>query len=196
MKESEKQFDEKWYLPEKFRVTPELTPQMLKILEQSDERQKELAEIFGSPNATPQMRERARAVMIRDRFESYDRETQENLPDAQKSEWANAYAILGRYDYAVNVAPTGNERVEYHDIWLAVWRDESETCAHPDNHHYAEKDVYSVKLNADAVLMKCNICRFRNVKPIPQFIEEGRQKRAEYRNRFTGEHPHNLRNKE
>lgn len=194
MKKSEQQFDERWDLPEKFRITAELTPKMRKILEESDAQQKELLSAFGGiSQQTPQTRERARAAMICEKYESMmTNDLFKVLPNAQKSEWANAYAILGRYDQATNISPTGDERAEYHDIWEAVWRDETETCEHPEHHHYAEKDVFSVKLNADCVLMKCNICRFRNVLPPPEFLTAARAKRAEHRNRFTGENPHNL----
>lgn len=162
---SEQIFEEKWQLPEKFRLTDEL-------LEKSDAEQSELRDLYKLENSSPVSAERKRALA-----QISDLLNIENPTDAQKSQLAESYAVLGRFDKACEIAPTAFEQNDYADIWIAVHRDESEWCAHPKSARYAEKDVFSVELDAEAILYRCNTCRFRNVAPIDAELAGQRAKR-------------------
>lgn len=177
---SEELFEQKWSLPEKFRLTDEL-------LEQNNQRQREWRETLGVPTVSPQHKARQRALLVRQEYEQAGNTSL--LPATQLSQLAEAYATLGRFDKAADLAPTDGERAEYLEFWSAVWRDDSASCAHGDGHYYAERDVFSVKLDADAVIMRCNMCGFRNCVPLPAEIEDQRKKRRAAREKFSGRHP-------
>ena len=171
--QSEQQFDEQWHLPEKFRLTAE-------ALAANDERQREWRALFGAfTPVSPQQKARRRALTTRDHYEAAG--NTHLLPAQQRVELAAAFAELGRFDLAAMTSPAETERAEYYDIWLAVLKSESEWCRHPEKHQYAERDVFSVKLDRDAILLRCNLCGFRNVAALPNHIAEGREKRKRYR---------------
>jgi hypothetical protein len=189
MATSEQNFDKPWQLPEKFRLSADLDSERQKeILRQSEDKQKEWKSLYGQPFAqtSPQIRERARAVILKDEYEAYGIE---NLVESQRTELAEAYAILGHFDRAAELAPTTELKVEYVQVWSAVWRDDSAWCAHGKSSQFAEKDIYSVKHNADALLLRCNECGERNVAPTPKHIVDGRKKRQSVRESFSGLKP-------
>lgn len=177
---SEQSFDTAWHLPKKFAISPEL-------LAQNDARQKEWRESFGSfAQASPRQRARSRALLTRDNYEATGKD--HLLPD-QLAELAEAYAELGRFDIAAETSLTPAMRGHYAEIWEAVLRDEADWCEHPEQHQYAERDVFSVKLDADVHLLRCNICGLRNVAPLPDHIAKGREKRARARELYSGKPP-------
>lgn len=189
MTNSEQKFDQPWQLPEKFRLSAELdTAQQKELLRKSLEKQNEWKSLYGQPFAqtSPQIRERARAAILKDEYENYGLD---NLTESQKAELAEAYAILGHFDRAAGIAPSFEQRIEYAEIWGAVWRADFEWCGHAKQSQYAQKDIYSVKHEADAVLLRCNECGERNVVPAPKHIVDARKRRASVRENFSGLKP-------
>ena len=176
---SEQAFNESWSLPEKFWLTDEL-------LEKNNERQRVWREELNFVQCSPQQKARQRALTTR---QSYERAGITHLLPAQLSELAAAYAELGRYDKAAELEPDVHQRVEYDSILLAVWRHDSDWCRHPEKHQYAERDIFSIKIDADAVLLRCNECGFRNVRSIPEHIAAGRSKRENARVLYGGRAP-------
>jgi hypothetical protein len=164
---------EKWDLPKPFQLTSEL-------LAAADAQQKIWASEVNQPFArlSPSARARGRAALIAADV------------SATPADRADAYATIGRFDEAAAVCADEALFAEYTELWTVMIKDDNEWCNHPKSFQYVERDVYSIRHESDAHLLRCNQCGFRNlVAVLPEPIADLRRKRMESREKMRGMAP-------
>jgi hypothetical protein len=93
------------------------------------------------------------------------------LEEAQRCLWrqlAEAHATTGRFDLAAHYEYDRTESARHLHYWRAVWRDDEHFCSCPPTlaglpQFFAAADVWSVKHNREAILVKCSACKCLNV---------------------------------
>jgi len=162
------EIEKEFALPESFRVTPER-------LELWDKEQEALAQKFALPFASmsPSEVARARAQIIVSEG-GFSREV-----------LAESYALLGRYDKAIEIEHDENRRAEYAAIWNAVWREDEEWCpcehfkgAVPTSKQFVREMIWSLKHNKEMPLLRCVGCGTMNVAEMPQHLQAQRAARS------------------
>lgn len=179
--------DEKWELPERFRISKkDRTAEMDAMLQANDIEQIELREKIASPfqATTPRERERSNALILIGEYRSFKK-----LTDPQRDEYASALATNGFYELAARKASSRELKVEFKAIHKALHIPDEEWCGHGRAHAYAERHVFSLTLNADVALMRCGMCDYRNAKDTPDFVLKARSRRSQLRARYTGLKP-------
>lgn len=189
---SEREFDAKWYIPEKYRIDAlKRTPKMEELLRACDEQQEKWREQFASPflATDPKTRERARALITIDEYQAYGVDV---LTGDQLRELAEAYAATGRFDMAAEFAGLVKDkdlRDRYEALWQAVWREDAEWCACDASRQFASEEIYSIKHSEVRPVLKCGQCGEVNVAEMPERLVQARKTRAAHRERFSGMHP-------
>lgn len=164
-------------LPEKWRVTPDLSSEREKeLLDLADQTQAKWRAAVQVPyaNLTATMRQRGRAAILIKEAEHL------GLPESfgERSELAEAYAICGLFQKAADAAPDALQREEFRLIHEAIFcRDDAETCGCSPEHRFALKDVFSILTNDERAAVKCNKCGFLNVIPLPDDLHRQREAR-------------------
>jgi hypothetical protein len=182
---------EKWHLPERYRIDQkDRTPHMERLLELSNEQQKELAEKYASPflSITPADKQRARASVLIGEFKASKR-AKSNTTRVEREQLAEAYATVGLYAEAVRMAPTKKLKAEYQAVYESLYIPDSVWCEDGRAFAYAEKDIFSIKGNCYVSLMRCGKCGFRNAKDTPSFVTVARKRRAGIRAKYSGLSP-------
>jgi hypothetical protein len=90
----------------------------------------------------------------------------------QDEQFADYWALLGRYDVALAVTKDEGKKAAYNAIIEAIERDDSETCPHPAQHKFVKQRVYSEKHGKEKSLVQCNVCGFQNVTATPDHIKK------------------------
>lgn len=195
---------EPWELPERYRLTDENLA-AIKLQE------KAWASRSISPfaNVSPEEFERARSVKICEdlrftlqrldhamrRARTAGQDGASKLPaltadrNAVRHQLAERYAVIGRYDLAVQVEPEQPYRMHYLQILDAVWREDAQQCACGDHRSQGAKpksftqlvaaqEVWSVKHGGVRPLLVCNECGFMNVADMPAELLRQRDLRA------------------
>lgn len=88
---------------------------------------------------------------------------------------AEALAQQGRYNEAAEVEPDKEQARVYLELWMAVWREDDETCPCTPfidgdvslTHDHVAQDVISAKHDNKLMpAIRCNCCGFINVRPL------------------------------
>lgn len=176
--------EEKWFLPETLRVGLH-SEEARANLALADAQQAELAAKMAAPflAATPQSKLRARATVI---AREYDEIGLANLSPEQREEFAEALAAVGLYLYAVAATQDPDRLNAYKRIAAAIAIDDGIDCQHGSRHKMAEAEVFSIKHNADVVLLRCTRCQDINAVPVPKFLQDQRSRRQAIRSQYTG----------
>lgn len=179
--------NEKWHLPDALRVDLD-TDASKQLLEAANAQQAELAARFGGPfqASTPQSKLRARAAVI---VQEYDAIGIANLTPEQKAEYAEMAAALGHFGIAAAITPDASRSSEFQRFGRAIVMDDDIDCGHGDRNKVAEAEVFSLKHNADVVLVRCTRCQDVNAIPLPKFMQSARSRRQSIRTKYTGLKP-------
>lgn len=170
--------DQKWPIPEKFRVSAKLTDEAaFALLQQCDAEQRALAERINAPftRNTPQERIRSTAPLAIRGLLAVKRKTPE-----QREMLAEAYAALGRYDLAASTSKLHAKH--YKAIWDAVFRDDADWCKHPPKHRFVKENIFSVRHGREVALLKCNACGMLNAADTPDDLSA----QSAYHRQFRG----------
>jgi|SRR6476620_4124895 len=169
---------ELWTIPEKWRWD-ETNPDFAELVRVSEAQQKKWAEKFNQPFATKTSRdiEMGRAVIIAHSH-------------GNPVEVAEAWAILGRYDLAVELDP--RPATGYAEIWRAI-TEPTEWCGHGvgprikgQHPQYREKEVWNVLTGSWSNVLRCSECGHRQVGPLPKHLVKQEEKRAEFKRLVDG----------
>lgn len=176
--------DEKWQLPDALRVDLD-TSASKALLEQAEAKQEEWRAEYGQPflRLTPRQKHRQRALIL---VEEYGLVGPENLTPEQRDEYAEALATLGKFGNAIAVCSSPERAAMWADIGRAIVQPDDGDCGHGIRRQVAEAEVFSLRHNADVVVMRCTECGFMNAKPAPDFLVNARARRQEIRAKYTG----------
>lgn len=180
--------DIKYPIPEKFRVSMDVTDEAAHaLLLECDKQQKELGERINAPftTNTPQERARSKAKITLEAFEKA-RPFIQVLPD-QYEVIAEAHAAMGRYDLAAEMSLLHKDL--YHKYWEAVFLPDDQWCPHPDKHKYTKENIFSIKHGKEMPLLACNICDTWNVADEPEHLTAARAVRAQVREAYKSMDP-------
>jgi hypothetical protein len=118
--------------------------------------------------------------------------------DIAKARLAEALAHQGRFDEAAALV-TGAQKLEYENLWQAVWREDNESCpceplpdglTHDHVSHHAPSQSHGGKLMP---VVKCNQCGFLNVRPLTHALQEQKRVREHAESLLHGRRPEDLR---
>ncbi|GEM_PF-4764986 len=159
-------------------------------------------------NNTARMLEKANAVREEKELlpiiEAYSKEVNETTDEKRKKflvesleklygQLAEKLASQGRFDEAAAIEPDLHRRTEYMSFWIAVWRQDAESCEcvkkYEDKYktYYVEKFVFSLKHGVEMPIVRCNTCGLRNVKALLYDLGQSSAKRAEVRRLTDGQ---------
>lgn len=172
--------DIKYPIPERFRVSMDVTDAAAHaLLLECDKQQEELGKRINAPfmRNTPQERARSKAAITLQGLEQAARYI-ELLPE-QYEIMAESHAAMGRYDLAADISRL--HKGLYLKYWHAVFRYDGEWCQHPDQHKYTKENVFSVKHGKEMPLLACNICDTWNVAEEPKHLTDARMVRTQVR---------------
>jgi hypothetical protein len=198
--------NEKWELPEALRIS---NPDVLK---RADAMAAELAIRTNSPfgRLSPQEQERANAAImakdLRSNLTNVNRQITEiilvdgseqtkrlnELQDARLqicARLSEAYASLGRFDLAAEMAPDLDVRKEYVEILAAINRDDGEWCECAPGRDHVLRDVFSLKHGRMVSIRRCTGCKGLNAGPLPVHLAEQRAHRAKAAGMVAGKTP-------
>lgn len=168
--------DIKYPIPEKFRVSMDVTDEAAHaLLLECDKQQAELGARINAPfvSNTPQERARSKAAITLQAFAASG-----VLPE-QAEVVAEAHAAMGRYDLAAEASVLHKDL--YEKYWGAVFRPDSEWCPHPDKHKYTKENIFSINHGKEMPLLACNICDMWNVADEPGHLTAARAVRSQVR---------------
>lgn len=155
-------------LPERFRASLDIADEAAyQRLLANDKEQLERASRVNAPftRASPLDVERSKAEISIQALSVVER-TKE-----QDEQFADYWALLGRYDVALAVTKDEGKKAAYNAIIEAIERDDSETCPHPAQHKFVKQRVYSEKHGREKSLVQCNVCGFQNVTATPENVK-------------------------
>lgn len=162
---------EKWELPLRLRWSDE-NPEFEELVRRSEAKQKEWEAKTNKPFArqTPLDAERG---MARIRIQAKRDALASLSPDDPMyarvaGQLAEAYSITGRFDLAAEIDPRPKYRQEWQALADAVMREGDDRCACPNMPRakgthpiFQERSVWSLRLNREVFLLRCNNCGFR-----------------------------------
>lgn len=117
--------------------------------------------------------------------------------DLAKARLAEALAHQGRFDEAA-ILVKGDQKLEYENLWQAVWREDNDTCpcepladglTHDHVSHLAPSQSHGGKLMP---VVKCNQCGFLNVRPLTHALQEQKRVREHAESLLHGRRPEDL----
>lgn len=178
---------EKWRLPDSLRVDLD-TPESRLLLERSNATQAEWREQYGSPylQVPATIKRRARSSIIVEEYRSMGTDT---LTPQQRDEYAEALADIGNFAEAIDAADNPVLAKEFAESLEAILEDDGTDCGHGSQRKTAVREIFSLKHNAEVVLLRCSECGSVNAVPHPDFVLKARSQRADIRRQLSGLHP-------
>lgn len=174
---------EKWVIPTKWRWD-ETNPDFEELVRVNEAQQKRWAERANLPFASLTAREieMGRAVIIAH-------------GQGNPLERAEAWAALGRYDKAMELDP--RPATGYAETWEAITNPQT-WCGHgigPQQKgispQFKERDVFNIRTNSFAHLVKCSVCGHRQVGPLPKHLARQEERRNQFQSLVAaGMDPH------
>ena len=178
--------DQKWKIPEKYRVSLDMTDEAaFALLQKCDEQQKEWSKTFNTPLSLGSPLEKARAKAVIEIEAMSNLASVRAFTDEEAEIFAEHCAVIGRYDLAAFHSTT--QKDEYEKIWQALFLPDDEWCEHVAKHKFVRANIFSVKHGKEMPLLACNICGTYNVADLPEEIEAARAKRSTVREAAAGQ---------
>ena len=214
----------RWELPAKIRLTSDLMemsmdelrkshPEVARIREQTEQKQKEWAEAVNQPGSMPSVQDvwRARSVQIAEELRVLIGQMQGRVGKALTSgedldidafreaifslrrRRAEALALIGRYDLAVQVTPDHERKEGYLNILDALVRSDDEPVCDCPPHRgrtgeyakleltqtYVRAEIFSIVHGRVVFLLACSKCGALNAVPeLPKALAKARAHRA------------------
>lgn len=187
----------------KVRLVPPITQ---KLLRENAEFQEQIRRGLNPAQTHPELRRRARALVQaqelrtvllglfaerRSALKADDGAAVEALEDQigqLTDRLGRLFVEAGEFELALRTTRSSELRAKCRSLLAAIDIDDEEFCEHPKYvshdgqlhpNYYRERDVWSQKHGQVVSVVRCAVCGFRNVRPLPADLAEMARMRAE-----------------
>lgn len=178
--------DQKWAIPERWRASLDITDEAANaLLRANDIEQQRLSKIVNSPfsRTSPRAAYRKKSYIT---IETLLKTRQfQKLTKVQNEQLSEAFASVGRYDFAADTTKDKAKKKVYKQYFDAVFLDDEATCPHGDHKKHIKEWVFSLRHGKEMALIACSVCGHLNVTETPDALVQRRQAQNEHRGKTT-----------